>query len=59
MTDIIIIAAVVAVIGLATLYIIKEKKKGKKCIGCPDGGCCGCALKNKGGNCSGKDNNEG
>ena len=32
----IIIALIIAVIvGLAAAYVIKEKRAGKKCIGCP------------------------
>ncbi len=46
MTDYIIIAVIVVIIGSAVAYIIKEKKRGTKCIGCPDGATCG-------GNCSG------
>lgn len=47
MMDSIIIAVIlIAVIGLASFYIYKVKKNGKKCIGCPAdgtcGGCCGC-----------------
>jgi len=44
MTDIIIIAVVVLIIGAAAAYVIKAKKSGKKCIGCPDG--CSCSSKN-------------
>lgn len=33
--DVIIILILLAVVGLATAYIIKEKKRGAKCIGCP------------------------
>ena len=40
MIDYIIIAAIVLTVGSAVAYIIRSKKKGKKCIGCPDGGCC-------------------
>ncbi len=48
--DIIAIAVIVLIVGGAVAYIIKAKKSGKKCIGCPDGGscegkcscCCGC-----------------
>ena len=33
----------------AALYVVKAKKVGKKCIGCPSsgtcGGCCGCSDK--------------
>ncbi|MBE6727463.1 MAG: FeoB-associated Cys-rich membrane protein [Ruminococcaceae bacterium] len=38
--DIIIIAVIVVIIGLASFYIYKSKKSGKKCIGCPDSCCC-------------------
>lgn len=40
MTDIIIIAVLVVIIGLAALYVYKAKKSGKRCIGCPDGSSC-------------------
>ena len=52
--DIIIIAVIGLILGLAAGYIYKAKKSGKKCIGCPDsgscsgncGGCsCGCSRK--------------
>lgn len=46
MKDIIIVAVIVAVLGLAAWYVIRAKKKGSKCIGCPD--CAGCS-----GNCPG------
>jgi len=50
MTDFIVVAILVVVIGSAVGYIIKAKKSGRKCIGCPDGCCsskengcsCGC-----------------
>ena len=49
-TDVIIIAAVAAVLCGAAYAIYRSKKSGKKCIGCPDSGSCsgGCS-----GNCSG------
>ena len=34
--DIIAIVAIALIVGAATLYIVISKKKGKKCIGCPD-----------------------
>ena len=45
--DIIALAAIALIVGGAVFYIIRAKKKGKKCIGCPDssachGGCAGC-----------------
>ena len=30
-----LIGVILALVGLAVWYIVKEKKKGKKCIGCP------------------------
>lgn len=33
--SIIVIAILILVIGSATAYIIRQKKKGVKCIGCP------------------------
>ncbi len=46
MTDnIIIILIVLIIVGPASLYIYNSKKKGRKCIGCPD-------TKNCNGNCS-------
>ena len=33
--------------GLAALYVYKAKKSGKKCIGCPDGGCSCGSYKNE------------
>ena len=50
MENLIVIGMVALIIGLASGYIIKERKRGVKCIGCPEGCSCsgGC-----GGNCSG------
>ena len=40
--EIIAIALVVLIIGGAVAYIVKAKKSGKKCIGCPySDSCCG------------------
>ncbi len=53
MDNIIIVALVVLIVALAGVYVYKEKKKGKKCIGCPDGGNCtsgdceNCAIHSK------------
>lgn len=44
-TDIIVIVVLALIIGAATAYIIKAKKSGKKCIGCPDS--CSCSEKSK------------
>lgn len=40
MTDIIIVAILLVIIGAAAAYVIKAKKSGVKCIGCPSGGNC-------------------
>jgi hypothetical protein len=40
MIDYLIIGAIVLIIGGALFYIIKAKKSGKKCIGCPDSASC-------------------
>lgn len=40
MADVIAVAAIVAVVGAALWYIIKSKKNGVKCIGCPHAGKC-------------------
>ncbi len=45
LTDLIVIAIIALIIGGATGYIIKAKKSGKKCIGCPYE----CSCKSKGG----------
>lgn len=44
MTDLIVVAVVVAIVCAAVRYIYKEKKSGAKCVGCPhskscSGGC--------------------
>ena len=41
MTNIIIIIVVAAVVALALGYIIREKKRGAKCVGCPHSKFCG------------------
>ena len=38
--DILIIAILVIILGSAAYYIYREKKRGKKCVGCPYSGCC-------------------
>ena len=48
MGDIIPIIIIVLIIGGAVFYIIKAKKSGRKCIGCPDSATC---SKNKNGKC--------
>lgn len=40
MDNILVILVVALIVGLAVLYIHKQKKHGVKCIGCPNG--CSC-----------------
>ena len=45
-SDYIVLAIVLVLLGLAIGYIVKAKRSGQKCIGCPHsksckGGCCG------------------
>ena len=40
MENIIVIAVILAILVSASVYIWKEKKRGVKCIGCPDSGSC-------------------
>ncbi len=49
-SDILIAAGLVLIIGAAVTYIVKEKRRGVKCIGCPHAGTCTHNTK-KGGAC--------
>ena len=43
MENILLIFILAAILGLAAGYVIRAKKQGKKCIGCPNSGTCsGC-----------------
>ena len=50
MKDFLIVGVLLIIIGVAIVYIIKAKKSGAKCIGCPSGGQCSGAK-----NCSDKE----
>ena len=41
MENIVIIAILVLILGFAIRYIVKSKKRGEKCIGCPNAKTCG------------------
>lgn len=41
MTDILVGVILLAILGGAVFYIVKAKKSGRKCIGCPSAGSCG------------------
>ena len=50
--DILVIAVILLILGLAGGYVYKAKKKGQTCIGCPggescSGSCSGCSQKEK------------
>ena len=51
--DIIIVAILVLVLGAAAGYVIKAKKRGVKCIGCPEGCNCGKNAACNGAGCAG------
>ena len=40
MDNFVVIAIIVIILALVTIYIIKAKKSGVKCIGCPDAKTC-------------------
>ena len=40
MTELIVLIILAALVGGAVSYIVKAKKNGAKCIGCPAGGSC-------------------
>lgn len=52
MVNFIIVAVLTVIIGAATAYIIKEKKNGVKCIGCPAGATCSHNCSSCSGSCS-------
>ena len=52
MTDIIVILILLVTVGAAVAYIIREKKRGAKCIGCPHSKTCG-SKGGCGGHCGG------
>lgn len=40
MANLIVGGILLILVGSAVAYIVKEKKNGTKCIGCPSGGSC-------------------
>ena len=51
MKNILLVLVLVAVIGGAVFYIVRAKRKGVKCIGCPAAKTCGGDCKNGCGSC--------
>lgn len=40
MANFVVIAVIAVIVVAAVAYIVKEKKKGTRCIGCPAAGAC-------------------
>ena len=40
MTDLILLAVIGGIVLAAAWYVVRAKRSGAKCIGCPSGGCC-------------------
>lgn len=53
MENLIIILVVAAIVGIAAGYIYRAKKRGVKCIGCPDGATCSGSCGSCSGSCGG------
>ena len=49
--DILIAAVILGILVCCGVYILRSKKKGKACIGCPDN--CACSARNCSGGCKG------
>ena len=47
MENILIIAVLLVIVGCAVAYVVKEKKKGIKCIGCPNAKNCSMSQKQR------------
>lgn len=41
MKDIVVAVILIIVLGLSISYIVRAKRRGVKCIGCPSGKSCG------------------
>ena len=54
MVNVLIVFVVALIVGAALGYIVLAKKRGKRCIGCPDSGSCGGGCAGCGGNCGRK-----
>lgn len=52
MANFIIACIVILIVGGAIAYIVKAKKNGTKCIGCPAGGSCCSKNGESGCNCN-------
>ncbi len=53
MENLILIAVLLLILGGAAIYIVRAKKNGVKCIGCPAGGNCSGSCSGNCGGCGG------
>ncbi len=53
MTNVMVVFIVALILGVSITYIVKAKKAGVKCIGCPAGGTCSGNCNGCAGNCPG------
>ena len=53
MANVIVVFIVVLILGASITYIVKAKKAGVKCIGCPASGSCSGNCSGCSGSCSG------
>lgn len=44
--DVIAIVAVVLIVACAVFFIVRAKRRGQKCVGCPSGCNCNCSSCN-------------
>ncbi len=59
MENIIVIGILALIVGGIIFYLVREKKKGAKCIGCPHGKqCCGKNCGGCGGECASYSKNQ-
>lgn len=53
--NILITVLLILILSAAAVYILRGKKNGRRCIGCPDSsGCCGSCSSCKGGQAKSK-----
>lgn len=45
MTNIIVGLIILIIVGAAVTYIVRAKRRGARCVGCPDSGCCSSSKK--------------
>ncbi len=47
MSNIIVGLIILIIVGAAVAYLIRAKKRGVKCVGCSESGCCSSSKKKK------------